>query len=63
MNNRPIDPVLSGGRINGAAHSGVIKLIEEKKVSAIYISWICVGAIVGAMYVTGHLEDTILEFF
>ncbi len=45
--------VLSGGGARGAAHVGVIKVLEEYRVPIHYIAGNSMGALVGASYATG----------
>ncbi|MFH0729072.1 MAG: patatin-like phospholipase family protein [Pseudomonadota bacterium] len=52
--NRPkIGLVLSGGGARGAAHVGVIKVLEEYRVPVDFIVGTSMGALVGASYATG----------
>lgn len=55
--------VLSGGGFRGIAHIGVIKLLEELKITPTYISGTSAGAIVGALYAAGYSSDEMLNFF
>ncbi|MFT4667761.1 MAG: putative acylesterase/phospholipase RssA [Polaribacter sp.] len=55
--------VLSGGGVNGIAHIGVIKALEEYGIRPSVISGASAGAIVGAFYAAGYSTDEILEFF
>ena len=56
--------VLSGGGARGAAHVGVIKVLEELRVPIDYIAGSSMGALVGAAYASGtsarELEDRLL---
>ena len=45
--------VLSGGGARGAAHVGVIRLIEEMGIPVDYVAGTSMGAIIGALYATG----------
>ncbi len=45
--------VLSGGGARGAAHVGVLKVLEELKVPIDYIAGTSMGAIVGGLYASG----------
>ena len=47
--------VLSGGGARGAAHIGVIKVLEELRVPVDLIVGTSMGSIVGAAYATGHV--------
>ena len=53
--------VLSGGGARGAAHIGVIKVLEELRVPIDVIAGSSMGALVGAAYASGtsvrELED------
>ncbi|GIU27387.1 patatin-like phospholipase family protein [Shewanella schlegeliana] len=46
--------VLSGGGAKGAAHIGVLKVLEEKKIPIDYIVGTSIGAYVGGMYALGY---------
>lgn len=56
--------VLSGGGARGAAHIGVIKVLEELRIPVDYIAGSSMGALVGAAYASGtsvkELEDGLL---
>ncbi len=59
-NYRPkIALVLSGGGAKGAAHIGVLKVLEKYKIPIDYIVGTSVGSIVGAMYSTGYTPEEI----
>ena len=45
--------VLSGGGARGAAHIGVLRVIEELKIPLHCIAGTSIGAIVGSMYAAG----------
>lgn len=51
--------VLGGGGAKGAAHVGVLKVLEEAGIPIDYIAGTSIGAIVGAFYATGHNADQI----
>ncbi|MEP7154906.1 MAG: patatin-like phospholipase family protein [Betaproteobacteria bacterium] len=57
--------VLSGGGARGAAHVGIIKVLEELRVPIDYIAGSSMGALVGAAYASGtsarELEDRLLS--
>lgn len=55
--------VLSGGGVRGIAHIGVIKALEEHKITITHIAGSSAGAIVGALYAAGCSWQTILDFF
>ena len=64
-NKRPkIGVVLSGGGARGAAHVGVLKVLEENKIPVDMIAGTSFGAIVGGLYAAGYTAEeleTILE--
>ena len=45
--------VLGGGGAKGAAHIGVLKVLEEQKIPVDYIAGTSMGAIVAALYASG----------
>ena len=45
---------LSGGGALGLAHIGALKALEEKNIYPDYISGSSMGAIIGALYASGH---------
>lgn len=49
--------VLSGGGARGAAHVGVIRLIEEMGIPIDYVAGTSMGAIIGALYAIGYTAD------
>ncbi|MCH7931026.1 MAG: patatin-like phospholipase family protein, partial [Proteobacteria bacterium] len=49
--------VLAGGGAKGAAHVGVIKVLEELGVPIDYIAGTSMGAIVGGLYASGLSSD------
>lgn len=49
--------VLSGGGARGAAHIGVIRLLEELQIPIDYVSGTSMGAIIGALYAVGYSAD------
>lgn len=51
--------VLSGGGAKGAAHIGVLKVLEENDIPIDYIAGTSMGAIIGAFYAAGYSPDTI----
>ena len=64
--NRPrICLVLSGGGARGAAHIGVLKVLEELRVPVDCIAGTSMGSIVGGAYATGmtvaEMEQTLAE--
>ena len=50
---------LSGGGARGAAHIGVLRVLEELHVPVDYIAGTSMGAIVGGLYATGMSPDDI----
>jgi predicted acylesterase/phospholipase RssA len=70
--NQPIDRnflgervalVLSGGGARGAAHAGVLKVLESYGIKPAFIVGTSAGSIVGAAYSTGISPDEMLEIF
>ncbi len=59
--------VLSGGGAKGIAHIGVLKFLEEKKITPDFIAGTSAGAIIGGAYACGmsakELEDFIVNDF
>ncbi len=57
--------VLSGGGAKGAAHIGVLKMLEEYNIPIDYITGTSFGSIVGALYAAGYnvaeMEEIILN--
>jgi NTE family protein len=51
--------VLGGGGAKGAAHIGVLKVLEELKIPVDYIAGTSMGAIVGSLYASGLSADEI----
>ena len=49
--------VLSGGGARGAAHVGVIRLIEEMQIPIDYVVGTSMGAIIGALYSIGYTAE------
>ena len=45
--------VLSGGGARGAAHVGVLKVLEELHIPVDYVAGTSMGAIVGGLYASG----------
>ena len=54
---------LAGGGVKGAAHIGVLKAFEDKKIKIDYISGASSGSIVGTLYAVGYKPDEIYEIF
>jgi NTE family protein len=51
--------VLGGGGARGAAHIGVLKVLERERVPICRIAGTSMGAIVGGLYATGYRADEI----
>lgn len=51
--------VLSGGGAKGAAHVGVLKVLEQHHIPIDYIAGTSIGAFVGGMYALGYSVDEI----
>ena len=54
---------LSGGGINGAAHIGVIKALEEENIKFDCVSGTSSGSIVASLYAMGYTPEDMLELF
>jgi NTE family protein len=46
--------VLSGGGADGLSHIGVVRWLEEHRISIDYVAGTSIGALVGALYASGH---------
>ena len=53
--------VLSGGGAKGAAHVGVLRVLEEHNIPIDYISGTSIGSIVGALYASGYTVEELEE--
>jgi len=53
--------VLSGGGAKGAAHVGVIRVLEEYGIPIDYITGTSFGSLVGALYTAGYTPDEMEE--
>lgn len=51
--------VLGGGGARGAAHIGVLKVLERERIPICRVVGTSMGAIVGALYASGHSADEI----
>jgi NTE family protein len=51
--------VLSGGGARGAAHIGVLKVLEEQRIPIDYLAGTSMGAIIGGLYASGLSVDEI----
>lgn len=64
QSNRPkIGLVLGGGGARGAAHIGVLKLLQENRVPIDYVVGTSMGSIVGGLYASGMSTQEIEETF
>jgi NTE family protein len=54
-----IGVVLSGGGAKGAAHVGVLKVLEEHKIPVDYIAGTSIGAYVAGMYALGYSANEV----
>ncbi len=55
--------VLSGGGARGAAHAGVLDVLEELRVPVDYVVGTSMGAIVGGLYAAGYSPEEIARTF
>ena len=53
--------VLSGGGARGAAHVGVIKVLDQLQIPVDYVAGTSMGAIVGGLYASGMSADELTE--
>lgn len=53
--------VLSGGGAKGIAHAGVIQALEDNDIPIDYVTGTSMGAIMGALYATGHTPDEMMS--
>jgi len=51
--------VLGGGGARGAAHIGVLKVVERERIPVCAIAGTSVGSIVGSLYAVGYTPDQI----
>lgn len=51
--------VLSGGGARGAAHVGVLKVIEELRIPIDYVAGTSMGAVIGGLYASGMTAEQI----
>ena len=54
---------LAGGGVKGAAHVGVLKVLEEENIKIDYIAGTSSGSIVATLYAVGFTADEIYEIF
>ena len=63
LRDRPtIGLVLSGGGARGAAHVGVINVLEELQIPVDFVAGTSMGAIVGGLYASGMSADELTNF-
>ena len=63
VSSQSVGLVLSGGGSSGIAHIGVIMALEEDSIPINYITGTSMGALVGAMYVSGYTPQEMIEYF
>jgi len=54
--------VLSGGAANGIANAGVVQILQEQNIAPNYIAGSSMGAIIAALYATGHPSSVFDDF-
>lgn len=54
---------LSGGGVKGAAHIGVLKVLEENNIKVSTIAGTSIGSVVAALYAMGYTSDEMLRLF
>lgn len=54
--------VLSGGGARGAAHVGVIKVLDELQIPVDFVAGTSMGAIVGGLYASGMTAEELADF-
>ena len=52
---------LGGGGAKGAAHLGVLKVLEREKIPVDYIAGTSIGSVIGGLYALGYSADEIIE--
>ena len=55
------DLVLAGGGAKGAAHVGVIEVLDEMRIPIDCIAGTSMGALVGGMHAAGHAGRVVVE--
>lgn len=63
LQNKTIGLVLSGGGVRGMGHIGMLKVLQERGITATVISGSSVGALVGALYAGKSSIEDMLAFF
>lgn len=54
---RTVAVVLGSGGARGHAHIGVIEVLEERGLEVVAVSGCSMGALIGGVYASGHLQD------
>ncbi|MGB5474598.1 MAG: patatin-like phospholipase family protein, partial [Gammaproteobacteria bacterium] len=54
---------LSGGGARGAAHIGVLRVLEQMQIPVDYIAGTSMGSIIGGLYASGMSPDEIEQAF
>lgn len=62
MSNKKIGLALSGGGLRGLAHIGIIKVMEEHRITADVVAGTSAGSIIGTLYAAGCSADEMLKF-
>src|SRR5262245_27738967 len=52
---------LGGGGARGAAHIGVLKVLEEMRIPVDYIAGTSMGSVVGGLYCVGYSPDRLKD--
>ncbi|HET7845047.1 MAG TPA: patatin-like phospholipase family protein, partial [Xanthomonadales bacterium] len=60
---RGVGLVLGGGGARGAAHIGVLRVLERERIPVAYVGGTSMGAIVGGLYAMGYSPDEIEAVF
>ncbi|MBI2518556.1 MAG: patatin-like phospholipase family protein [Opitutae bacterium] len=55
--------VLSGGGTRGVAHIGVLRALLEHGIEPECVAGTSAGAVIGALYATGHSAERMMDFF
>ncbi len=63
MSEKKIGIALSGGGVKGAAHLGMLKVLEEANIKVDYIAGCSSGALMGSLYSLGYKAEEILGYF
>ena len=62
MKNYEVGLTLSGGGARGYAHIGVLKAMEEFKITPNIVSGTSMGAIIGSLIANGYTSEEIIDF-